>query len=107
MVSSWDAAGWLVAACRGRAHDGCPGDGMGANGETQVGGAGAFVKTGLVDVEGCHGDVVVVDAGTRRGRSADVLVGTGVPRQLEGAAGEQGPPRRAGAGRQRGRGGGD
>src|SRR5437588_8672581 len=99
--------GSRLVACRSRADDGGPGDGMGANGEAEVSRTGVLVEARGVDVQGGHGDVVVVDAGARRGRSADVLVGTGVAGQLEGVVGEQGPVLCAGAGRQAGRGGGE
>src|SRR5437879_10083517 len=101
------AIGSRLVACFSQADDGGPGDGMGTNGEAEVGRTGVLVEARCVDVQGRHGDVVIVDAGARRGLSADILVGTGVASQLEGAVGQQGPVRCVGAGGQAGRGGGD
>src|SRR6266704_2889193 len=57
------AIGARLGACFSRADDGGPGDGMGTNGEAEVGRTGVLVEARCVDVQGRHGDVVIVDAG--------------------------------------------
>src|SRR6266481_4599184 len=87
------SAGRLLAAQLGRADDGCPGNGVAADGEAEIGGTRCFVEARLVDVQGGHGEVVGVRTRACWGCAADVLVGAAVARELEGVLRELGPVR--------------